>query len=91
MGVCQVTLTTVTCSSTEAEYTALCQATKETVWLRLLELVLEGDTFPITLKADNEGSIALAFNPEFPARTKYISVEIHYVPEVVAGGDVKLQ
>lgn len=82
---------TVACSSTEAEYTALCQATKEAVWLRLLELEFEGETFPITLKTDNEGSIALAFNPEFHARTKHISMKTHYVREVVARGDVKLE
>ena len=69
----------------------MCQVIKEAVWLRLLELELEGETFPITLKTDNEGSIALAFNSEFHARTKHISVKTHYVREVVARGDVKLE
>lgn len=82
---------TVACSSTEAEYTALCQAIKEAVWLHLLELELEGERFPITLNTDNEGSIALAFNPEFHARTKQINIKTHYVREVVSQGDVKLE
>lgn len=64
---------------------------KRSVWLRLLELELEGETFPVTLKTDNEGSIALAFNPEFHAGTKHISVRTHHVREVVARGDVELE
>ncbi len=66
---------TVACLSTEGEDTALCQVTKELVWLRLLELELEGETFSIILKTDNEGSIALVFNPEFYAHTKHISIK----------------
>ena len=77
--------------STKAEYTALCQPTKEAVWFCLLELELEGQTFLITLKKDNEGSIALALNSKFNARTKHISIETHFVQEVVAREDIKLE
>lgn len=65
--------------SIEVEYTALCQATKEAVWLHLLKLKLEGETFPIMLKTNNKSSIALAFNPEFHAQTKDISVKTYYI------------
>ena len=82
---------TIACLSTEAKYTTLCNITKKTVWLRLFELELKGETFPMTLKTDNKSSIVLTFNPEFHAKPKHISVKTHYVREVVARGDVKLE
>lgn len=63
----------VTLSSTEAEYIAYCQATKEAVWLRLLLKELGySQPGPTILSCDDNGAILLANNPEFHARTKYI-------------------
>lgn len=82
---------TIACSFFEIEYTTLCQATKETIWLRLLELELKGDIFPIILKTDNKGLITLTFNPEFHVQRKHISAKIHYICEVVVQRDMKLE
>ena len=58
--------TCVTLSSTEAEYMALCQASKEAVWmgdfLSSLGVMMQG---PMVVNADNQGSIALTKNPVF--------------------------
>ena len=48
-------------STTEVEYVAACEATKETVWLKkfLIELgVVPASLSPITLYCDNSGAVA---------------------------------
>lgn len=64
----------VALSACEAKYVTMCEAAKEAVWSRslLAELVFRKEAAPVTLYADNQGSIALANNPEFYQGTKYI-------------------
>ena len=98
---------TVTLSSTEAEYMALTQATKEAIWVSRFLAELQGisqnsenpipnPTDPATcthktrIYIDNQGSIALAHNPEFHARTKHIAIPEHYVREKVDTGEIEL-
>jgi len=73
---------TVALSSTEAEYMALTQAVKESIWLQTLlhdfgaqKHVLEVRNIHI----DNQGALALAHNPEYHARTKHIDIQYHFV------------
>uniref|UniRef100_A0AAV1V9K6 Copia protein n=1 Tax=Peronospora matthiolae TaxID=2874970 RepID=A0AAV1V9K6_9STRA len=40
---------------------------------------------------DNQGSIALAKNPEFHKRTKHIDIRYHFVREKVESGEVVLE
>src|SRR5579859_6270242 len=40
---------------------------------------------------DNQGSIALAKNPEYHARTKHIDIQDHFVRECVENGSIILQ
>ena len=44
----------------------------------------------IPLKGDNQGSIALAHNPVFHARTKHIDIQHHYIRDEVAAGRINL-
>jgi len=88
---------TVALSSTEAEYMALTQAAKEAIWvsrfLAEFQGIPENLEHPITktrIYIDNQGSIALAHNPEFHARTKHIAIQEHYVREKVASGEIEL-
>jgi hypothetical protein len=85
----------VALSSTEAEYMALTQPTKEVIWLRfLLSEILDRQykKLPsITIFADNQGCIALAHNPKYHARTKHINIQHHFVREKVEGGEVSLE
>ena len=84
--------TSVALSSTEAEYMALTQATKEAMWLKrfLGELNLhKGEA--LTIKVDNQSCIALAKNPEFHARTKHIDIQCHFIREKVEEGEVTLE
>ncbi len=71
--------TTVAQSSCEAEYIAASESTKEAVWIgRFLKEVHQVHIYPILLYCDNQGSIALAKNPENHQRTKHIDVRYHY-------------
>jgi hypothetical protein len=82
---------TVAISTTEAEYMALLQATKESIWIQrfLKELGREIDCSSVIFE-DNQGAIALANNPEYHARTKHIDVQYHFVRECVEMGKIKL-
>jgi hypothetical protein len=66
---------TIALSTTEAEYMATCQCTKEAIWLRKLMadvgLVQDG---AINIMCDNQGCIALAKNPTHHSRTKHIDI-----------------
>ncbi len=44
----------------------------------------------IPLKGNNQGSIALAHNPVFHFRTKYINIQYHYIRDEVASQKIKL-
>ena len=60
------------------------QATKEAVWLRSLLTELHANrsqTQATIIFEDNQGAIALAKNPQFHARTKYIDIQHHFVRE----------
>lgn len=46
---------------------------------------------PISLKGDNQRSIALAHNPVYHARTKHIDIQHHYICDKVAAGRINLQ
>jgi hypothetical protein len=88
---------TISLSTCEVEYKALAFATKEAVWLaRLLNEItdnLEPNRSPTAtiIYGDNQGSIALAKNPVFHARSKHVDVQHHFVREKVASGEVEVQ
>jgi len=73
---------TVALSSTEAEYIALTQAVKESIWLQALLLDLGARRHQEDMQniyIDNQGAIALAKNPEFHTRTKHIDIQYHFI------------
>jgi len=78
-------------SSTEAEYVALSEASREAMWLRHLfgELGFIQKE-PILLLGDNDGSIAMAKNPEFHKCTKHVDIRWHWVRELVSDGLVNI-
>ena len=72
---------------------ALSEATQEAVWLKafLRELGEMADDEAVKIYEDNQGSIALAKNPEFHKRTKHIDIRYHFVREKVEDGQVVLE
>ena len=72
----------VSLSTTEAEFIAACESTKEAVWLRsLLSEILGVSNGSTPLLCDNEGAIRLVKNPEFHQRTKHIDIKYHFIRE----------
>ncbi len=80
----------VTLSTTEAEYVALTHAAKEAIWLRKFIDELIGQAHTIDLHGDNQGSITLAKNDQFHARTKHIDIHYHFIRQYIEDGLIKL-
>jgi len=75
---------TVALSSTEAEYMALTQAVKESLWLQAVLTDLRARRHLEELRninIDNQGAMVLARNPQFHARTKHIDIQYHFIRE----------
>ena len=83
---------TIALSTTEAEYLAGTEATKEVVWLQQLmrALGVTNGLYPTTLYGDNQGANALARNPEYHGRTKHIHGRQRFITEMVEQGIIKV-
>ena len=90
----------------EAEYVAMTEACKESVWLQrmLNELSKDAVSKQLLLKhiqhepdnakilyEDNQGAIQLAENPRHHNRSKHIDVKYHYIRELVESQTVELR
>ncbi|CAL1401524.1 unnamed protein product [Linum trigynum] len=84
--------TTVSRSSSEAEYRALAHLVCEVEWLKrlLTELTVEVP-LPITVYCDNRSAIHIAENPIFHERTKHIEIDIHVTRERIKTGLIVLK
>ena len=80
-------------STTESEYVAACETSKEAVWLQQLvsEISNKKKEVPIPLLCDNQSAIRLVRNPEFHQRTKHIDVKYHFIRDQQEGGKIDLQ
>jgi hypothetical protein len=72
----------VALSTTEAEFVAAADATKEAVWFQQLLSELGIDARSTTIYCDNQSAIALVNNPTFHQRTKHIDVRLFYIREL---------
>ncbi|KAF5797362.1 putative RNA-directed DNA polymerase [Helianthus annuus] len=81
----------VALSTTEAEYMAVAEASKELIWLKnfLNELGKEQDD--CALFCDNQSAIHLAKNPVFHSKTKHIQLRYHFIRERINDGTLKLE
>ncbi|KAJ9523830.1 hypothetical protein QJQ45_020031, partial [Haematococcus lacustris] len=81
--------TTVATSTTEAEYQAAADATREALFLRKLLHELCAVAGPIPILCDNQGAVALVKNPVQSQRSKHIAVMHHMARERVWRGEVE--
>src|SRR5579871_5729126 len=83
---------TVALSSTESEYMAATQASREVIWFgKLLQEIRYSQDRRITIMlADNQGSINLAKNPTQHARTKHIDIQHYFIREKVEEKKIEL-
>ncbi|SPO25882.1 uncharacterized protein UTRI_03247 [Ustilago trichophora] len=78
-------------SSTEAEYIAMSETSKEVQWFRgILTALGKGPATATQMYVDNNGARLLAQDARYHPRTKHIGVRFHYVRALVATGDIKL-
>jgi hypothetical protein len=82
---------TVSRSSSEAEYRALASLSCELQWLHYLfkDLGIMFDA-PAMVYCDNKSAIYLAHNPSFHERTKHIEIDCHVVRERIRSGLIHL-
>jgi hypothetical protein len=79
----------VTRSSAEAEYRAVANGVAEACWLRQLLVELYNPLSRATLVyCDNISTVYLCTNPVQHQRTKHVEIDLHFVRERVAIGDV---
>jgi gluconate kinase len=77
---CSKKQSVVACSSTEAEYRALADATLELLWLHwLLADMGAPQTTNTPIHCDNRSAIHIAHNDVFHERTKHIEIDCHFI------------
>src|SRR5579871_5653970 len=83
---------TVALSSTESEYIAATQASREAIWFgKLLQEIGYSQDRGITIiLADNQGSINLAKNPTQHIRMKHINIQHYFIREKVKEKKIEL-
>lgn len=82
---------TIALSSTEAEYLAATQASKEAIWLRhLLHDLGFPQLQPTIIYEDNQSAIMLSHNPVHHARTKHFDIQHHFVREKIESKEIDL-
>jgi hypothetical protein len=78
-------------SSAEAEYRAVANGVAEASWLRQLLHELHSPLQRATLVyCDNVSVVYLSTNPVQHQRTKHVEIDLHFVRERVAAGDVRV-
>jgi hypothetical protein len=83
--------TTVSRSSAEAEYRAIANAVADCSWLRHLLQELRFALPKATMVfCDNVSAVYMSHNPVHHRRTKHIELDIHFVREKVALGQVRV-
>ena len=92
--------TDIALSTTESEYSALSEATREVLWLmglmgevksRMAAETINVPTIRCTVFEDNEGAKAMATVPKMRPRTKHINGRMHHFRGAVASGRIKIE
>jgi len=79
-------------STTEAEYVAIAECSKDIIWYQQLfaELNIKNEK-PTTIFSDNQGAILLTKNSIFHKRTKHIDIRFHFIRELQNDGRIKVK
>ncbi|XP_022031160.1 uncharacterized protein LOC110932108 [Helianthus annuus] len=83
---------TVSRSTGEAEYRAMCSATCELVWVvNMLNELHVLCKLPIKVFCDSNAAISIAANPVFHERTKHFEINLYFLREKVATGFISTE
>lgn len=81
----------ITLSTMEAEYVALAEAAKESLWLKQLLYELgEKEVTPLIF-CDNQSTIRISKDAKHHARSKHIDIRHHFLRELIAREEIKLE
>lgn len=81
----------VALSSTEAEYVAISEASREAIYLYNMFGELVGNTKCITIFNDNQSAHKLCCNPALHKRAKHIDIRYHFVREAISNHFVNIK
>ena len=81
----------VALSTTEAEYVAAIEASKEMIWLQSFMDELGKKHDMGMLYSDSQSAIHLEKNSTFHSRTKHIQLKYHFIRSVLEDGQLKLE
>jgi hypothetical protein len=81
----------VALSTTEAEYIAVTEASKEMIWLQGLLAEMGFKQEKNVLHSDSQSAIHLAKNSAFHSRTKHIGLRYHFVRSLLEDGVLTLE
>lgn len=82
---------TVALSSTEAEYMAISEATKEALYLREILNAIGMENECVTLFNDNQSAIGLVESDSYHPKTKRIDVRHHFVRDIYKRGIIDVE
>ena len=82
---------TTALSSTEAELYGLCEAVKESLFLRQWFQYYTGKIPEIEIRGDNQGSLFQADHTTNHNRTKHVDVQYFFIREHIHNGDIYLK
>ena len=82
----------VTTATSEAEYVALCDASKEALFTRAVLVFIQSELsgMRVDIFGNNEGAKAIADNPSSASRSKHIDVKLHFIRGLVRTGEVRI-
>ena len=81
----------VALSTTEAEYVAATEASKEMIWLQRFMEELGKKHENSRLYCDSQSAIHLAKNSTFHSKTKHIHLRYHFIQSTLEDGHLKLE
>ncbi|KAJ3012713.1 hypothetical protein NUW54_g1791 [Trametes sanguinea] len=81
---------TVAHSSTEAEYMAISDCSRQVVWIRNLMSEIGYQLGPIPIAGDNQGSLFMGSNPVTESRSKHIDIRYHAIREYIENKQIEV-
>lgn len=80
----------VALSSTEAEYIAAAECTKELLYIKTLIEELQSVNVNINLHIDNQSALTMIKNGQINRRSKHIDVRYHFIHEKISEGLIQI-
>lgn len=77
-------------STTEGEYMAMSDASKEALWLKGITQDLGAEDNIVCLRYDNMGAACLSQGEGLPRRTKHIDVRHHFIRDCIKNGKIDI-